>query len=362
VNILLRFTHETFAARVVFGAGALELLGTEAARIGTHALVLSSPGQRPLAERAAALLGSQCVGIFDGAVMHVPGDTAALACAAATRLRADCCIATGGGSTVGLAKAIALELNLPIVAVPTTYAGSEMTPIWGLTQGGVKRTGRDPRVLPRTVIYDPLLTLDLPAGVSGTSGVNAIAHCVEGLYSEAANPLISLMAEEGIRALGRSLPRIVRDPHDLEARADALYGAWLGGAVLGAVGMALHHKLCHVLGGTFNLPHAQTHTIVLPHVAAYNAAAAPAAMRRVAAALGADDAAQGLFDLAVALGAPTRLQDIGMPEEGLDRAASLATMQPYYNPAPLRADMIRKLLGDAYEGRRPQRPPGEAPT
>jgi maleylacetate reductase len=350
----LRFIHESFARRVVFRAGALTELAAETARLGTRALVLSSAGQRALAQRAAQLLGERCVGIFDQAVMHVPGDTAVRACAEASRLRADCSIALGGGSTVGLAKAIALELQLPILAVPTTYAGSEMTSIWGLTRDGIKRTGRDPRVLPRTVLYDPLLTLDLPPEVSGPSGINAIAHCVEGLYSEAADPLVSLMAEEGIRVLGRSLPHIRRDPRRLESREDALYGAWLGGSVLGAVGMALHHKLCHVLGGTFNLPHAETHTIVLPHAVAYNAAAAPQAMRRIAAALGVADAAQGLYDLAVAVGACTALQDIGMPAEGLERAVSLATTQPYYNPAPLREDLIRELLQHAFEGRRPR--------
>jgi len=283
--------------------------------------------------------------------MHVPLETARAARAEAVRLEADCCVAIGGGSTVGLAKAIALELGLPILAVPTTYAGSEMTPIWGLTEGGVKRTGRDPRVLPRTALYDPVLTLGLPPGISGTSGVNAMAHCVEGLYSENANPIVSLMAEEGIRALGRSLPQVVRAPHDLEARTDALYGAWLGGSVLGAVGMALHHKLCHVLGGTFNLPHAETHAIVLPHVVAYNAAAAPEAMRRIAAALGVDDAARGIFELVRSLGAKTALKDLGLPEEGIDRATVLATQNPYYNPAPIRAAGVRALLRAAYEGK-----------
>jgi maleylacetate reductase len=350
----LRFIHESFATRVVFHAGAIEQVAAEAARLGKRPLVLSTPGQRGLAERVARLLGSCCPGIYDQAVMHVPGETARAARAEAVRLEADCCVAIGGGSTVGLAKAIALELSLPILAIPTTYAGSEMTPIWGLTEGGVKKTGRDLRVLPRTALYDPVLTLGLPPDISGTSGVNAMAHCVEGLYSENANPIVSLMAEEGIRALGRSLPKVVRAPHDVDARADALYGAWLGGSVLGAVGMALHHKLCHVLGGTFNLPHAETHAIVLPHVVTYNAAAAPEAMRRVAAALGVDDAARGIFALVRSLGAKTALKDIGMPEEGLERAVTLATQNPYYNPAPIRAEAIRALLRAAYEGK-----PGE---
>ena len=344
----------------MFRNDALAELPEETARLGQRALVLATSGQRDLTARAAALLGDRAVGVYDRAVMHVPIEIARAACADATRLAADCCVAIGGGSTIGLAKAIARDLNLPILAVPTTYSGSEMTPIWGLTEGGVKHTGRDPRVLPRTVIYDPMLMLGLPPGISATSGVNAIAHCVEGLYSETANPLVSLMAEEGIRALGRSLPKVVRAPDDIAARNDALYGSWLGGSVLGAVGMALHHKICHVLGGSFNLPHAETHTIVLPHVVAYNSAAVPDAMHRIAAALGVEDAAQGLFDFVRALGARSALAEIGMPADGIERAVTLVTANPYYNPTPIHADGIRKLLRDAFEGRRPEPSSGAA--
>lgn len=338
----------------MFGAGVLASLPDEAALLGKKALVLCTPGHKALGQRAAALLGERAVGIFDRAVMHVPVETANAACEFAQAAGADLCVAIGGGSTTGLAKAIALRSSLPILTVPTTYAGSEMTPTWGLTEEGVKRTGRDPRVLPRTTLYDPELTLTLPPALSGTSGINAIAHCVESLYSDKANPLISLMAEDGIRALGKSLRRIVQDPADLEARSDALYGAWLSGITLGSVGMALHHKLCHTLGGTFNLPHAQTHTIVLPHAMAYNAQAAPEAMSRVARALGASDAVQGMVDLIAAIGAPTALKDIGMPEDGIEQAVELATTNPYYNPAPVRKDALRRLLRNAYEGRQPE--------
>jgi len=261
-------------------------------------------------------------------------------------------IVTGGFAGIG--KAIALVSSLPILAVPTTYAGSEMTPIWGLTEGGIKKTGRDRRVLPRTVIYDPELTVTMPPALSATSAMNAIAHCVEALYAEDANPIISLMAEDGIRALAVALLKVMKRPDDLEARGEALYGAWLAGASLGAVGMALHHKLCHTLGGTFNLAHAETHTVVLPHAVAYNAKAAPEAMVRVARALGASEAAAGLFDLAVSLGAPTSLREIGMKEDGLDRAADLAVRNPYYNPRPVTREGVRALLDDAFHGRRPK--------
>jgi maleylacetate reductase len=301
----------------------------------------------------AGLLGDRAAGIYDQAVMHVPLETAVAARAAARRLHADCCVAVGGGSTIGLGKAIALTDDLPIIAVPTTYAGSEMTPIWGLTAGGLKQTGRDRRVLPRTVIYDPVLTITLPAAVAGPSGINAIAHCVEALYAPDGNPIIGLLAEEGIRALAASLPVVVREPANLAARGEALYGAWLAGTALGAVSMGLHHKLCHTLGGTYNLPHAEVHTVILPHAAAYNRAAAPDAMRRVARALGVEDAARGIFDLAAALGAPTALRRIGMPAEALDQAAEIAVRDPYRNPAPVTREGVRALLEAAYHGRRP---------
>lgn len=339
----------------MFGVGALDLLPREIELLGAaRALVLSTPEQKAQAEDVARRLGARCAGVFARAVMHVPIEIAREARAEATRLGADCAVAVGGGSTTGLGKAIALESALPILAIPTTYAGSEMTPIYGLTEAGLKKTGRDRKVLPKTVIYDPTLTTSLPVGLSVTSGFNAIAHAAEGLYAEDANPIMALMAEEGIRALAQGLPVIVKHPQDLDARSDCLYGAWLCGAVLGAVGMALHHKLCHVLGGTWNLPHAETHTVVLPHALAYNAAAAPDAMRRVEQALGAPHAAQGIFDLMRSLGAPLALKDIGMKEAELDRAAGLATTAPYFNPRAVDRDGIRALLDDAYFGRPPQ--------
>ena len=348
------FTYEALPGRVIFGLDSLARLPDEVARLDARrALVLCTPGQRPLAAAVAERLGDQAAGIYDQAVMHVPVEVATAARAEARRLRADCCVAVGGGSTIGLGKAIALTSDLPIVAVPTTYAGSEMTPIWGLTEGGLKTTGRDRRVLPRTVIYDPALTMTLPASVAGPSGMNAIAHCVEALYAPDGNPIIALLAAEGIRALAASLPQVVREPANREARAGALYGAWLAGTALGAVSMGLHHKLCHTLGGSYNLPHAAVHAVILPHTAAYNAAAAPEAMQRVARALNAPDAAGGLFDLAVAVGAPTTLRAIGMRAADLDQAAAIATRNPYSNPAPVTREGIRALLEEAYYGRRP---------
>lgn len=351
---MLSFVYQMLPSRVIFGAGCLEKLPEEIERLGaSRALVLSTPEQRQSGLDLAARLGSRAAGLFDRAVMHVPIETANAAREEAARLGADCCVAIGGGSTTGLAKAIALVSELPILAVPTTYAGSEMTPIWGLTENGRKTTGRDARVLPKTVLYDPCLTVTMPALLSATSGMNSIAHCVEALYAREANPIISMMAEEGIRALAESLPVVVKEPGNLEARAQALYGAWLGGIALGAVGMALHHKLCHTLGGTYNLPHAETHTVVLPHAAAYNAPAAPEAMTRVARAMGASSAPQGLYDLTASLGAVVSLAALGMKAADLDRAADLAVQNPYYNPRPITRDGIRALLQNAQEGRRP---------
>ncbi|QBK03534.1 maleylacetate reductase [Hylemonella gracilis] len=354
------FIYTAQPARVVFGAGALSQLGEEIAALGaTKALVLCTPEQRASAEKVVDMLGARAAGVFDRAVMHVPLETAHEAREVARRLGADCAVAIGGGSTTGLGKAIALDSGLPILAIPTTYAGSEMTPIYGLTDGRLKKTGKDMRVLPRTVIYDPELTLSLPATLSVTSGINAIAHAAEGLYSVEGNPIMSLMAEEGIAALGRALPCIVANPRDLAARGDALYGTWLCGTVLGHVGMALHHKLCHTLGGSFKLPHAETHTIVLPQALAYNGVAAPEAMRRIARALngasgsGSVSAAQAVYDLARANGAPVALRDIGMKAADLDQACDIALQNQYPNPRPLERAAIRQLLQDAWEGVRP---------
>ncbi|MBJ9695553.1 maleylacetate reductase [Burkholderia cenocepacia] len=348
------FLYQARAARVIFGAGSLAHLEREVPALGAQrAIVLCTPEQRDLAEHIVERLGARAAGLYDRVTMHVPMEIARDAQAFARSRDADCAVAIGGGSTIGLGKAIALESGLPILAIPTTYAGSEMTPIYGLTEGGMKRTGNDARVLPKTVIYDPALTVTLPVELSVTSGLNAIAHAAEGLYANNANPVMSLVAEEGIRALARGLPGVRRDPADLDARGQALYGAWLCGMVLGNVGMALHHKLCHTLGGSFDLPHAPTHTVVLPHALAYNAAHAPDAMQRIARAIGTDDAARGLYALARDNGAPISLKAIGMREADLDRAADLAAANPYWNPRPIERDGLRALLQDAFDGNLP---------
>ncbi len=353
------FRYSGLPVDVTFGRGQVEQVARLAETLGAERLlVLSTPGQVRLAERISGLLGGRSVGVHAGAVMHVPVDSIEQAMVAVRDTGADGVVAAGGGSTIGLAKAVALQADLPILAIPTTYSGSEMTRIWGITEDGIKRTGKDPRVLPAAVLYDADLSHSLPAGIAATSGMNALAHCVEGLYAESANPVISLMAEEGVRALAASLPRIVAAPDDPEPREQALYGAWLAGMVLGSVGMALHHKLCHTLGGTFNLPHAEVHTVVIPYVTAYNSDAAPTAMAALGRALSVapGEAAHALFELNQRLNAPASLAAIGFAEGDIERAADLATRNPYFNPRPVDHDSVRRLLEQAYRGDPPENP------
>jgi alcohol dehydrogenase class IV len=347
----LNFTYLSLPTRVVFGAGSIRGLAAEVERLGARrVLLISTPGRAQMVRGLAQ--GLAVAGVFDRAVMHTPLAVVEAAREEARRVDADCCVTVGGGSTIGFGKAIALSSSLPVVAVPTTYSGSEMTTIWGVSEGGAKKTGRDPKVLPRTVIYDPELTLDLPVAVSAASGMNAIAHCAEALYAYDGNPIVSLMAEEGIRALALALPQIVSSPGDSKARSEALYGAWLAGMTISTTSVALHHKLCHVLGG-FGLPHAETHSIVLPHALHYNQAAAPEAMARISKALGKTGAARGLYELEEKLGVPMRLADIGMKEADLERAARIAVEAPYPNPRKVEYEPVLGLLRDAYEGRRP---------
>jgi maleylacetate reductase len=312
-------------------------------------------------DEVTAPIGSSVVGRFSGVAMHVPVDVARTASALARETEADGLVAVGGGSSIGTAKAIALETGLPILALPTTYAGSEMTPIWGLTRDGRKTTGRDPGVLPRTVIYDPELTLSLPADLSAASGMNALAHLVEALYAPSVSPLLALTAEEGVRALAGSLPAVVADPSDLGARADALYGAWLAGSVLGATRMGVHHTICHVLGGRWSLPHAATHSAVLGYATSYNAEAAPEAMERLVGALAAagrsaDSAASGVWELARDLGAPTSLAPLGWSGESVPEAARLVVAADPVNPRVVDLAGVTGLLEAALAGERPGRP------
>jgi maleylacetate reductase len=348
------FTYDALPGRVVFGPGAVRRVRDEVRGLGLRrALVIGGGAAKPIADDVAEWLGDGLAGTFPEVRQHVPEDLAARAREVTVDVEADGLVTVGGGSATGLGKAIAVETGLPLLAVPTTYAGSEMTPIYGLT-GEHKRTGRDLRALPRVVIYDPELTIGLPPQVTGGSGLNALAHCVEALYAPAANPVTSLVAEEGIRVLARSLPTAVAQPARPDARYDALYGAYLAGMALAVAGTALHHRLGHVLGGTFGLVHHDVNAVLLPYVAAYNAPAASDAMERVARALGGRDAPAALRGLAVEIGAATSLASIGMPADGLELAAERAVAAVGdTNPRPVDVRGLRRLLDDAYEGREP---------
>ncbi|WP_277983267.1 maleylacetate reductase [Sphingomonas faeni] len=349
------FTYEGFAGHVTFGRGAVARLGEVMERQGVHrALLLSTPHQADQARETTHGIRDGIVGIFAEAAMHTPVHITARGEVVLRECGADCVIALGGGSTIGLGKALAVRTGVRHIAIPTTYAGSEMTPILGETQNGRKTTRRSLAIQPNAVIYDVDLTLGLPAVISGTSGINAIAHAVEGLYARDTNPVMQLIAQEGIRALAVALPRIVADGADVGPREQALYGAWLCGMVLGAVGMALHHKLCHTLGGDFDLPHADTHAIVLPHAVAYNAAAIPEAMAMLRKALGRNDPARALYDLANDVGAPRSLSSIGMPKEGIAIAAGHAVENAYWNPRAIEHDAIHDLIARAWAGDAPK--------
>jgi maleylacetate reductase len=345
------FTYDALPGRVVFGVGAADRLGEEVDRLGARR-VLAIAGKRAV-DGLVERLGGRWTASFTDVQQHVPVEAAARAVAAAAAAGADCLVAMGGGSATGMAKAVALEHEAPIVAVPTTYAGSEVTPIYGLTGPEGKRTGRDPRVLPRTVLYDPALTTGLPPEVTGPSGMNALAHCVEALYAPGANPVTALLATEGARVLARGLPVAVSDPADLAARSDALLGAWLAGSALAAAGVGIHHQLCHLLGGAYRLPHAELHAVVLPHAVHFVAPAARPQLARLAGGLGTDDVAGGIWDLGRRLGTPASLAELGLAEAELDRAAELAVAKVVQTPRRAGVSELRGLLEDAWQGRRP---------
>jgi maleylacetate reductase len=346
------FVHQWHRGRVVFGRGRRAELGSEAERLGIeHVMVVSTSVNGRMAEAQEAL-GSRCVGSFPSAVMHAPVAVTNEALRRLNDLKADGIVAVGGGSALGLAKALALRTDAPIIALPSTYSGSEMTDAVGETDGRIKTIQRAPQLLPRTVVYDVELTLGLPPAIAAVSGLNAVAHAVEALYAPDANPLVSLIAGEGLKAFANALPVVVDTPADLAAGEQALYGAWLCGLCLASVTMSLHHKLCHVLGGMFDLPHAHTHAIILPHAAAYNFVAAPDAARAAASALG-GEASQALWELARRVRAPSSLKDIGMPEAGVKAAVEAAIANPYANPRPLERQALEGLLTRAYLGEPP---------
>lgn len=347
------FAHSALPMNVTFGRGMSPVKEHVDSLGFRRPMVISTHNRTPLARSVVEVIAPVEAEIYPGAVAHVPVAVVDHAEKRARDMGCDGYIAVGGGAPIGLAKALALRTSHPIIAIPTTYAGSEMTPVWGLTENNVKRTGRDPVVLPRAVVYDPNLTISLPAPVSVTSGMNAIAHAVEALYAPDTSPIVAMMAREGARALTAALPRIVSDPTELAARSEALYGSWLCGAVLGSTTMALHHKLCHILGGTFDLPHAQVHAIVLPHVLAFNAPFAPQMVAGLDDVFGAGDPWTALWDLQTSLPMPIALSEVGFREGDIAEVVRQVLAIPYYNPRPVVAAEITALLGRALVGSTP---------
>lgn len=350
------FTYDALPGRIVFGPGAARRsLPAEIDAFGAQRILLvASESEMGLARELCAPFADKIASEFTGVRPHVPVEVAERARAAAAG--ADLVLCVGGGSTTGTAKAVALTTGLPVVAVPTTYAGSEVTPVWGLTEDTRKTTGTDPRVQPRTVVYDPELTLTLPADLSVASGLNAMAHCVEAFWAPRRNPVSSAVAEDGIRHLAAGLPVVAADPADGDARSELLLGAYLAGSAFAVAGSGLHHKICHVLGGAFDLPHAQTHAIVLPHVLAFNAAHAPEAADRIADALGRRDAVAGLHELGVKLGVPADLRELGLREDDIDTVLDdILALAPADNPRAVTPDGVRQLVHAAWAGTDPAR-------
>ncbi|MDX1873265.1 maleylacetate reductase [Mycolicibacterium sp. 120266] len=351
----MRFVHETLAQRVHFATGAAaDAVADEVDRLGgRRVMVIAAPAEAALAR--AVTTGLPVTLVHDEVAMHVPLSVAERARAAASDHSVDVVISVGGGSTTGLAKAVALTSGLPVIAVPTTYAGSEATDVWGLTDDGHKLTGSDARVLPRAVVYDACLTLTLPVDLSVASGLNGLAHCVDALWAPRADPINAALATEGIKTLAQGLALVIDDPTGLDGRERSLCGAHLAAVAFASAGSGLHHKICHVLGGRYNLPHAATHAIVLPHVVALNAPAAPQAAERIAEALGSATALGGLQALRARLHAPRALRDHGFLEQQIDDAIeAILPVVPDSNPAEVTALDLQRLLHNAWEGADPE--------
>jgi maleylacetate reductase len=362
-----RFVYDQLGGRVVFGNGRVAEVGAELNRLNARRVMLiADVAACEVADAVAARIHDLVQLRWGEVVQHVPFELADRARAAAHDHGVDTIVCIGGGSATGLAKAVALTGKQHILAVPTTYAGSEQTSIYGLTGDRHKQTGKDPLVKPRTAIYDPELTVGLPGQVTGASAFNALAHSVEALYAPGCNPIVTVLSLEGVRAIGRSLAAVIADPADLDARSDLLYGAYLSGVALGATAAGLHHKICHVLGGMFDLVHADAHSVVLPHAVAFNAAAIGADAARLADALGVPggDPAGALWDLAVASNVPTRLADLSGKHGPLQRtdlsavaeqaAAETNALPPPGNPRPVTAENLLTLLHHAFDGTRPE--------
>lgn len=350
------FEYNPSPIRVLFGSGSNRKLPAEVHKLGCHLpLILSTPRQVAEVETLYEILIAdkiQPAGTYTKAKMHTPIQVTEEAMLFMKENPADCLVSIGGGSVVGLGKAISIRTGLPHICIPTTYSGSEMTGILGETKEGKKTTRSDPKIMPATVIYDVDYTMGLPSALTATSGINAMAHAIESLYASNTNPILRMIALEGIKSLASSLPTIVVNLEEKNARSEALYGAWLCGITAGSSSIGLHHKLCHTLGGSLNLPHSETHTIVLPHALSYNAPAISSQLRDIASVLPESngDAIQGLNVLLGKLKVRRALKDLGMKEEDIDRATDIAMGAQYPNPRDLERDAIREVIRRCWAG------------
>lgn len=351
------FTHLAMPGRVVHGAGRVAELADEVAALGAERVMFCCTKSRvPAVKQLAATLGDRVAGICDAAKIFVPLTAVEPGREMAADLGADCLVSYGGGTAVGLAKAIALEQGQPIVSIVTTYSGSETTALQGIIgHDGVRVNYRDMRMLPRTLIYDPELMVDVPLDVSVASGFNSISHAVSSYLGKDANPVADMYSENGIRTMSAALVKLAENPRDIDARSDAMQGAWLCGMTIMSSGTTIHHKIAHVLGGGFDLPHGPTHAVVLPHSTSYNRDQAPDAMAGIGRAFGVapEDAPNALFDLLGKSGAVESLRGLGLPESALDEAADRIMIDRYFNLRDYDRDAIRALLQDAWEGRPP---------
>lgn len=348
----LKFTHETLGQRVLFGSGqASENLAEEIRRTGgRRVMIIAAEFEQPLAQSLTD--GLDIALNYSDVAAHVPIEKAEKARQSARDKKIDLIVSIGGGSTTGLAKAIALTSGIPIIAIPTTYAGSEATNVWGITEAERKTTGVDRAVLPQSIIYDATLTTSLPVDLSIASGLNGMAHCIDSMWAPRADPINQALATEGIRALAAGLVAIKENPDNLEGREQTLYGAYLAAVAFASAGSGVHHKICHVLGGTYNLPHAQTHAVVLPRVLALNAPFAPSAMDRIGHALGSSDPIGSFNSLYEQLDAPQALKDYGYTEASINESIELILpVIPASNPRQITPDLMRELLESAWSGK-----------
>ncbi len=346
------FTYHSEPVRIVFGAGAIGALRAEAdVHKLSRLLVLCSKSRADIARRVTAAIADRCAGVCDVAAPNMPRDAFERIVADLKRRNADGFVVFGGGSPIGLAKAAAAATKIPYIAIVTTYSGSEMAARWFVGVADNRVSGKDRACLPATAIYDPELTLDLPARVSAASGMNAMAHAVESLYGIDTNPVVQAMAEEAIAKLGSSLPRVVAEPRDLAARSEALYGAWLAANFRAEVG--LEHAVAQRVRQWFNLDHAHTHAVVTPYAIGFNSAAAPQAMARIRRALGATDAARGLYDLNARLGLPTGLKGLGMREADIAKAVEIVAAAKIGHPRPVTRADLAEIIRQAYFGEPP---------